>query len=324
LNNELYIGRLVWNRLTYLKDPDTGRRISRLNPPEAHIIHELPDLRLLDQSLWDKVKQRQQIIKRMPQGKKTGKGFRSYRRPKYLFSGMVKCGSCGGTYTLMAKNYYGCSTRHNKRTCDNKLYIRHDRLEATVLDGLRHHLIQPESFDTFCDAFTAEVNRLRRSQHASQASHQAELHKIESEIAKLITALKEGGPAKPIVAEINRLEDQQDNLKATLAQTRTLPPFLHPSMSKLYASKLKKLYSALGEEEDRQEAITLIRSLIDRITLVPSGDRLRIRIEGDLAGLLSFTASNEESLILQEDKALQLELVAGACNYGRSAMIIAD
>ncbi|NPD70452.1 recombinase family protein, partial [Acetobacteraceae bacterium] len=24
LNNELYIGRLVWNRLTYLKDPDTG------------------------------------------------------------------------------------------------------------------------------------------------------------------------------------------------------------------------------------------------------------------------------------------------------------
>ena len=32
LNNELYIGRLVWNRLRYIKDPETGRRVSRLNP----------------------------------------------------------------------------------------------------------------------------------------------------------------------------------------------------------------------------------------------------------------------------------------------------
>ena len=28
LNNELYIGRLVWNRQRYVKDPDTGRRVS--------------------------------------------------------------------------------------------------------------------------------------------------------------------------------------------------------------------------------------------------------------------------------------------------------
>jgi site-specific DNA recombinase len=33
LNNELYIGRLVWNRLRYVKDPDTGKRVSRPNPP---------------------------------------------------------------------------------------------------------------------------------------------------------------------------------------------------------------------------------------------------------------------------------------------------
>ncbi len=32
LNNELYIGRLVWNRQRFIKDPETGRRVSRLNP----------------------------------------------------------------------------------------------------------------------------------------------------------------------------------------------------------------------------------------------------------------------------------------------------
>jgi hypothetical protein len=33
LNNELYVGRMVWNRLRYVKDADSGKRVSRLNPP---------------------------------------------------------------------------------------------------------------------------------------------------------------------------------------------------------------------------------------------------------------------------------------------------
>jgi hypothetical protein len=28
LNNELYVGRLLWNRLRYVKNPDTGKRVS--------------------------------------------------------------------------------------------------------------------------------------------------------------------------------------------------------------------------------------------------------------------------------------------------------
>ena len=32
LNNELYVGRLVWNRLTYLKDPTSGRSNRPIRP----------------------------------------------------------------------------------------------------------------------------------------------------------------------------------------------------------------------------------------------------------------------------------------------------
>ncbi len=44
LNNELYIGRLIWNRLRYLKAPDTGKRVSRLNPESEWIVKEVPEL----------------------------------------------------------------------------------------------------------------------------------------------------------------------------------------------------------------------------------------------------------------------------------------
>ncbi|WP_227513132.1 recombinase family protein, partial [Tritonibacter mobilis] len=44
LNNELYIGRQIWNRLNYRKDPSTGKRISRLNPESAWVITEVAAL----------------------------------------------------------------------------------------------------------------------------------------------------------------------------------------------------------------------------------------------------------------------------------------
>ena len=42
INNELYIGRLVWNRLRYVKNPDTGKRISKLNPESDWVIEQIP------------------------------------------------------------------------------------------------------------------------------------------------------------------------------------------------------------------------------------------------------------------------------------------
>ena len=33
LNNEIYTGRLVWNRCTYVKNPNTGKRLAWVNPP---------------------------------------------------------------------------------------------------------------------------------------------------------------------------------------------------------------------------------------------------------------------------------------------------
>lgn len=62
LNNELYIGRLVWNRLRYLKDPDTGKRVSRLNPESEWVIQNVPALQIVDRDLWDSAKTRQESM----------------------------------------------------------------------------------------------------------------------------------------------------------------------------------------------------------------------------------------------------------------------
>jgi site-specific DNA recombinase len=72
LNNELYVGRLVWNRLRYLKDPDTGKRVSRNNPESEWIIQDVPELRIIDHDVWNAVKaQQQKLVTRRRRREKT-------------------------------------------------------------------------------------------------------------------------------------------------------------------------------------------------------------------------------------------------------------
>jgi hypothetical protein len=62
INNELYVGRLVWNRQRYVKDPSTGRRVSRMNAESEWIVVEVPELRIIDDKLWQGVKALQSEI----------------------------------------------------------------------------------------------------------------------------------------------------------------------------------------------------------------------------------------------------------------------
>ena len=75
-----------------MKDPNTGKRVSRLNPQSEWIVRDVPELRIMEQELWDAVKARQQAVRT---GRVTHQDnhFRDRRRPKYLFSGLTQCGA---------------------------------------------------------------------------------------------------------------------------------------------------------------------------------------------------------------------------------------
>lgn len=91
LVNELYIGRLVWNRLRYIKDPETGKRVSRLNPKEDWIVQDVPDLQIVADSLWQAVKSRQED---QTADSNTDR-FWDRKRPRHLFAGLMTSGVCG-------------------------------------------------------------------------------------------------------------------------------------------------------------------------------------------------------------------------------------
>ncbi|MET3923903.1 recombinase family protein [Devosia sp. 2618] len=52
LQNRLYIGEIVWNRQRFIKDPSTGKRVSRLNPESEWQHSEAPHLAIVDRTVF--------------------------------------------------------------------------------------------------------------------------------------------------------------------------------------------------------------------------------------------------------------------------------
>ncbi len=118
LNNELYAGVLVWNRQRFVKDLATGKRVSRPNPESRWIRAEVPHLKIVDDTLWQAVRTRQQKISALlganPANTREGRAKRLHlaNRPVSLLSGLLTCGCCDGKIGILTLNRDGCLKHH--------------------------------------------------------------------------------------------------------------------------------------------------------------------------------------------------------------------
>ena len=312
LNNELYIGRLVWNRLRYIKSPDTGKRISRLNPENEWIVKDVPELRIIEQDLWDAVKGRQLSVTRNTRPDvNVDKTFWEKTRPKYLLSGLLKCGVCDGNYTKISQNLFGCATARNKGTCDNRLNIRTDAVEAIILAGLKNHLMDPDLFKAFATEFIAEANRIRMEETADVDAARRDLSRVTQQIDKLVMAIADGADALALNAKVKELEARQSQLQDRLDHATDPEPLIHPNLAETYRAKVADLSPLLVDPQHKAEAFDIIRGLIDEVRLVRENGELRIDLRGELAGILSLCDSKKKPAPSYEERAQQIKMVAG-------------
>ena len=288
LNNELYIGRQVWNRLRYVKDPGTGKRVSRLNPESDWVITEVPELRIVDEELWQAVRHRQGAMK----SKGTGVPVWDRRRPRTLFSGLMVCGCCGSGCAKLQKDSFGCSAARNKgkAVCTNMRMIKQTALEARVLDALAHHLMDPQAVAAFCDAYTAERNRLAAATANGRASLEKELARVTRDHAQLVDAIIAGVPAAQLKDRMIALDTRRTDIETQLAAADAAPApvRLHPKMSETYRERVAALIRGLGTGEEMDEAQEALRGLVEKIVLTPRSDGpgVTIDLHGALANLL--------------------------------------
>src|SRR5206468_2705323 len=161
----------------------------------------------------------------------------------------------------ISQNLFGCAAARNKGTCDNRLNIRIDALEAEILDGLRHRLMAPDLFKEFCQEFHREVNRLRNTECAVAESQKAELAQVERRIRKLVELITDDdAPVQALKSELKSLERRQGELQQSLAGRAAPAPLIHPNLAEIYRQRVVALQDALHEPSSRDEAFDAIRS----------------------------------------------------------------
>jgi site-specific DNA recombinase len=311
LNNELYIGKLVWNRLKYVKNPNTGKRQSRQNPPSAWIIKSAPELRIVSQELWDEVKARQARMTRATRPDRNEADFWTHQRPRYLLSGLMKCGVCGSSYTKCGANRFACAGARDRATCSNDLTVRGDYIEHAILSGLKTRLMEPELFEEFAREFMLEINKRRSAASAAKTAMQSEINRLDRQIKRLVDAIVDGADAKTINAKLKELEADKDRLTNALSTSSEDKPLLHPNLAAVYRARIETLEGALRDPEHGREAFEIVRGLVEEVRIIPADGEVTLELKGQLAGILALAEGAKQAAGSPGDRALQIKMVAG-------------
>jgi hypothetical protein len=255
----------------------------------------VPELRIVDDGLWDAVKVRQAEVRLVMSRDADGNALNGAHRQKYLLSGLLACGLCGGGFTIVNAHDYGCASHRSKGTCDNHGRIRRDELERRVLDGLKHRLLAPEMVEEFARSFHDEVKRLAAEQSRNRAQDEGRLEGVRRKIASMIRAIEDGLYQPSMKARMAQLETERAALEEQLTAAPEPPRLrLHPNLAGLYREKVAVLEQALTDPSIKAESMEVVRSQIERITLTPNANsRLDIQLQGDLARILQFCEAGE-------------------------------
>ena len=283
LSNPIYVGRQVFNRHAFVRDPDTGTRKARSKDQAEWVEAEVPELAIVDRQTWDAVQAR---LASKPHTK-----LHQNRRPKRVFSGLIKCGICGGNLTMAYRERYGCSNARQKGTCTNNRTMPARDIEDRVLGGLSDKLMEPELVQTFVDEYHAELQRLQKDARRRRNTHAKEKANLERQITRLVDAIAQG-TASDLGAVGNRLRELEGRLADLAVSNEEEPATIewHPNAAELYKQKIANLSEALHADPIvRDEASAALRGLVDRIVAHPAQRRGQFELElhGQLAAAMN-------------------------------------
>ena len=296
LRNSIYVGRIVWNKVRMVKDPATGKRVSRPNPPEDWLSVDVPELRIIPDDLFEAVQA--QMTGRAAAAR--GKSLGSQKRPKRLLSGLLKCGSCGSGMSAMGQDKSGrtrlrCSAHVNSGSCPTPKTFYLDAVEALVLESLSHNLNDPEALAVYAQAYQEERRRLNGKKIGRKTEIESRIAFLDKDNDRLLDwALREVGEPERLLAKMKEQAEEAKALKLELAGLEEPEVLidLHPVALKRYANatlEVRRLLETKGIDADG-EAAQLVRQLLTRITVYPnegSPKGVKVKVEGSFSAFMA-------------------------------------
>lgn len=293
LANALYRGVIKFNRVRMVKDPATGKRISRINAGDAIREAAAPALAIVPAELAAAVDARLAERARMHKPHEA-------RRARHLFSGLLRCAACAGGLITSGVDKSGrkrlrCSRDHESGTCPAPATFYLDTVERLAIGRLRAEFRHPDVIAEYVREYHAERERLAGTQRQRRDVLEKRLGQLEREAARVVDLLVQSvGDATALGDRSKALAAEREALRAELAGLEDAPNViaLHPAVLARFEQCCRRLLAHdLGQAAvaGDPEAAAAIRDLVEAVTVRRDATRpegLAIEITGRLAALV--------------------------------------
>lgn len=225
LANPIYAGLQVWNRSQWVKNPSTMRRVRKERPCAEWVTTQHPELAIINQPTWEAVQARLKAL---------GRTTRAGRPNRYLLSGILRCGECGGPMVIVDRYRYGCARAKDRGTCGCTLKVPRKQAERDMLAGIKKELLSEGSFQRF----RAGVEKHIRNSGPSMAKARKQAEDARQEVANLMKAIR-AGIITPSTKEA--LQEAEAKLEAALLATNHKPLPMLPRAREVWQSVVSRL-----------------------------------------------------------------------------------
>lgn len=301
LTNCKYIGTWVWGKTTTVRDSQ-GRKKQVAVPAGKEVTRERPDLRIVEQAVWERAATRLAELN-AKFGYKDGQKPRGPRPnpadvyPRSPLGGLLVCGKCGANMWQSHSNtrrYYACPSA-KKGCCDMTTQVPAEKAENGLTDFCLDLLRawpdwMQHVFRLTCEAIRVAAARVPedREQDARRAAE------LERQIANLVNALAGGMTSTAVTERLQAAEAEKAALDCRLDSYKKL------DLAKLELPDEAWVAARLGEWAVRQASGDGPESLLDLALATVVAEpviavgkkrgfiRLRFRVNawGILAGIL--------------------------------------
>ncbi|MCJ2109211.1 recombinase family protein [Methylobacterium sp. E-041] len=226
LQREIYAGLIVYGRHHTQKDRDTGKVTVSVRDPEHWITVEAPELRIVEQGVWEKVQALGQAQRR---------GHRPERAvaegSSFMLTGLVPCPGCDRTLAVAGGQHemvrYGCLGHIRHGTCAYDKTVNVQKLERVVLGLVCERLDEPGFVDAYLDAYNEENARAELQHVASRTTLERQVTQLNNKLLATFDDAYTKGFRGTTLAKV-RANVEEDLEKAEVALA-ALPRRPHPA-----------------------------------------------------------------------------------------------
>ena len=294
LRNPIYAGRYLYNRVTMKRDPESRKRVSRANAADDRVLVEMPELRIVSDDVW---RAAQEEAERRCSGPLVMR-----RRPRYLLTGLVRCGACGGSMTVIGDGRIGCTRHREAGTCEVGTTIKRVELERRVLTGLTEQLLAPEALSRLVATYHEEMSARRADRTQEADALDRRISRAEKGIGRLVAAIADGAADFAEIREaLAARRAERDTLKRGREELGAAPVIvLNPTVVETYRNRVRTLATHLNVESSTgQEVLARLRDLISEVRCLPLNDGAwSVELVTSLGGVVALATTPRQALQL--------------------------